>query len=116
MERDGKDLTEMLMEKEKLLLIVSYNLGKTEKKALPDVKTLSENAMQTGYSVYFFSASTPESFEELKAIYGFEFDLLFCDETTLKTIIRSNPGIVTLHKGTITGKWAWRQMDKVKLD
>lgn len=116
MEREGEDLTEMLMEKERLMLIVSYNLDKISEKALPDVKALSERAMENGYSVYFFSASTPESYQELKEANGFNFDLLFCDETTLKTIIRSNPGIVTLNKGTITGKWAWRQIDKVKLD
>ena len=61
-------------------------------------------------------AFTQEDFDAIKAKYGYEFDLLFCDETTLKTMIRSNPGVMTINKGTVVGKWNWRQLDKVELD
>ena len=52
----------------------------------------------------------------VKKEFNLDFDLLFCDETTLKTIVRSNPGILTLDKGTITGKWSWRQIENISLD
>lgn len=113
MERGDEDLTESLMNKEKLMLIVAYNLQLSSPEGLKSMKELSESAMVKGYTVYCFSASTEEDYASIKKEYGFEFDLLFCDETTLKTIIRSNPGIVTLDKGTITGKWSWRHWDKV---
>ncbi len=114
MERNGEDITEMLLQKERLMLFVAYDLRKTNEKGLLKIKEVSENALQNGYTVYMFSASTEEGYLKLKTKYDFEFDLLFCDETTLKTIIRSNPGIVTLNKGTITGKWSWVDADKVK--
>ena len=116
MERDGEDLTEFLMEKEKLMLFVAYNLALTSEKGLHKIKALSERALEKGYTVYCFSASTPDDFQEVKEKYAFDFDLIFCDETTLKTIIRSNPGIVVLNKGTITGKYGWRQADSVTLE
>jgi len=34
-----------------------------------------------------------------------EFPYCFVDQTTLKTIIRNNPGIITLKKGTVVGKF-----------
>ena len=116
MENGGEDITELLMAKEKLMLVVAYNLKLTNSKGMKEVKELSERAMEKGYTVYCFSASTQEDYDQLKKAYNLDFDLLFCDETTLKTIVRSNPGILTLDKGTITGKWSWRQMGSVNLD
>ena len=116
MEREGEDFTETLMEKEKLMLIVAYNLKMTSNEGMRRIKDLSERAMEIGYTVYCFSASTQEDYNLVKKEYNLDFDLLFCDETTLKTIVRSNPGIITLNKGTITGKWSWRRADSVILD
>ncbi|MEL4455558.1 BT_3928 family protein [Lutimonas vermicola] len=116
MEREGEDLTETLMEKEKLMLIVAYNLKMASQEGMQQIKELSERAMEMGYTVYCFSASTQEDYDIIKKEYNLDFDLLFCDETTLKTIVRSNPGIVTLNKGTITGKWSWRRADSIILD
>ncbi len=115
MEKDDVDFTDFLMQNEKLMLIVMYNLDKVDKKALPKVKEITTQAMQEGYDVYAFSASNQVDFDILKKEFKLDFDLLFCDETTLKTIVRANPGIVTLNKGTITGKWNANDADKVKL-
>ena len=116
MERDGEDLTEMLMEEDRLLLVVAYNLSLASDSGLLKIKALSERAQEKGYQVYFFSASTQEDYDKVKAEYGLDFELLFCDETTLKTIVRSNPGIVTLDRGTITGKWSWREIESIELN
>ena len=116
MENGGEDITELLMAKEKLMLVVAYNLKLTSSNGMQEVKELSERAMEKGYTVYCFSASTQEDYEKVKKEFNLDFDLLFCDETTLKTIVRSNPGILILDKGTITGKWSWRQMKNISLD
>jgi len=115
MERGEEDLTELLLAKERLMLIVAYDLQKADEKGLSEIADMTKTALQNGYTVYCFSASIEEDFIKLKNKYNFEFDLLFCDETTLKTIIRSNPGIVTLNKGTITGKWSWVDIDQIKM-
>jgi len=115
MEKDDVDFTEFLMQKEKLMLVVMYDIAKVDKKALSNVKEISTNALQNGYDVYAFSASNQEDFDAIKNEFKLDFDLLFCDETTLKTIVRANPGIVTLNKGTVTGKWNANDANRVKL-
>ncbi len=116
MEKDGEDMTEILMQKDRLLLVVAYNLQKSNPKGFEKIKELSKKANLKGYSVYFFSASTAEDFETIKKAYGLDMELLFCDETTLKTIIRANPGVVVLNKGTIVDKKSWRDVDELQLD
>ncbi|NNC70224.1 MAG: DoxX family protein [Flavobacteriaceae bacterium] len=115
MEMDDVDMTADLMQKEKLLLVVMYNISKSDKQGLENTKKITTKAFQEGYDVYGFSASSADDFEKIKNEFGFEFEPLFCDETTLKTIIRANPGIVVIHKGTIVGKWNANDVDRVKL-
>lgn len=98
------------------MLIVSYDLQRSSEEGWLNIKEISDKAMQNGYTVYCFSASTNEDYLELKNRYNLDFDLLFCDETTLKTIVRSNPGIVTLNKGAITGKWNWIDADDINFN
>ena len=115
MEKDGVDLTEELMKKEKLLLVVMYNISKSDEKGLAALKDITTEALQEGYDVYGFSASSAVDFEKVKKKYNFEFEQLFCDETTIKTMIRANPGIMTINKGTIKGKWNANDLAKGKL-
>ncbi len=114
MEKDGEDLTEQLLQEEKLMLVVMYNLNKTNRKGLSKLKKVSDKALQNGYQIYAISASNEEDFLVIKEKFNLDFDLLFCDETTLKTIVRANPGVVIIDKGTITGKWNWRDFKKIK--
>jgi uncharacterized membrane protein YphA (DoxX/SURF4 family)/peroxiredoxin len=114
MERNGEDLTDKLLQEEKLMLVVMYDLRKTKRKGLKRLKKVTDKALNNGYLVYAFSASTEEDFQKIKEEYQLDFDLLFCDGTTLKTMIRANPGIVILNKGTVTGKWNWRDFRKIR--
>lgn len=115
LEKNGVDLTEQLMQLEKLMLIVSYNISKANSENFHNIKIVTDKALNNGYTVYLITASPKEDFEAIKTEFNLDFDMLFCDETTLKTIIRSNPGIVTINKGTIEGKWSYNDYDKVKI-
>ena len=115
MERNGIDLTKRLMKKEKLMLIVAYNLSKSNMVGFTNIKTVTDKALNNGYTVYMMSASPEDKYKEIKEEYKLDFDLLYCDETTLKTIVRSSPGIVTVNKGTVVGKWSFNDFEKVKI-
>lgn len=115
MERDGEDFTEQFLNEENLVVVVAYSLGNTEKDGYIPIKEITDKALKNGYSVIGLSASSQEMTEALAEKYKLNFNFYFCDETTLKTIVRSNPGIMELDNGTIKQKLHWNDAHKLQL-
>lgn len=112
---EGEDLTSQVLAADNVLLVVTSNLSKSDKEGFIKIKPITDLALQKGYMVYALSSSVMEEYTIIKNEIGLNFEMLFCDETTLKTIIRSNPGILKLQKGTVTGKWSWIDSGTIKL-
>ena len=113
LESETEDLTDAILATEKAMLIVSYDIDKASIEGLVALEEVAEQAKKEGYMVYALSAASSESIQLLKKELKLSYEFLFCDGTTLKTMIRANPGVVTLDKGTIVGKWNWRDADAV---
>ena len=109
------DLAPEILEKEKVLLVIVYDLQKADVNGFKSIKEITEKAIKEGYTVYGASASFTDELILAKEKYNLPFDFLFCDGTTLKTMVRANPGLMMLNKGTITGKWNWSDIDKIEL-
>ena len=116
MERDGVDYIDELLSEEKLLILLSYNLEKAKEKGLNKLADLAKKAQANGYRVIGLTASGPEEQERFSKSYNLDFEFYFCDETALKTIVRSNPGLLTLNKGTIQQKLHFNDFDELNLD
>lgn len=114
-ERDGQDYTSQFLEEDNLIVIIAYSLGNTEKDGYIPIKEVTDEALKNGYKVIGLSASSQETTEALTEEYKLNFKFYFCDETTLKTIVRSNPGILELDKGTIKQKLHWNDAHKLEL-
>ena len=61
-------------------------------------------AKNNGYKVIGMSASGPEQTDALVKKFNLDTSFYFTDETALKTIVRSNPGVLVVEDGTITQK------------
>jgi len=116
MEREGEDFTQDLLNEENLIVIISYNMARAENEGLSKLKTLTNLATKKGYKVIGVTASGLEKQQQLSEQYGLNFDFYFCDETALKTIVRSNPGILKLNKGTVKQKLHWNDLENLKLE
>lgn len=114
-ESEDEDLTSYFLEKDKLVMIVAYNLKSAEKEGLKKLKALSDTALKDGYTVIGLTTSNEATKQEFRATYDWDFDFYLCDEKVLKTIVRSNPGIVILHKGTVMQKKHWNDIEDLKL-
>ncbi|NER17884.1 BT_3928 family protein [Spongiivirga citrea] len=116
MELDGVDYTEQLMQEENLIILHAFSLRRSDKKGFEAVKSKIEEAIDSGYKVIGMTASSASEIDELKQEFGFNFDFYFCDETTLKTMIRSNPAVMKLSKGTILQKLHYNDIDELELE
>jgi uncharacterized membrane protein YphA (DoxX/SURF4 family)/peroxiredoxin len=112
---DQGDKTQEILNKDKVLVVVAYNLSKSEKKAWVQIKKAVNTAKEKGFEVVGLSASNGKPVEQLKKNNGFYFPFYFADETAIKTILRSNPGLMTLKNGTITQKLHWNDVDDFKV-
>jgi len=115
LEDTQQDLAPILLEKEKVMLVIVYNLDKADKNGFPAIKQIAKKAAQKGYNVYGVSASFSDDLELVKKEHNLPFEFLFCDETTLKTMIRANPGVIILNKGTVTQKKNWVDVEDLEL-
>lgn len=114
-ESDDENLTEYFMEKDKLVMIVAYDLKVSEKDGLAKLKAFSDEALQKGYTVIGLTTSDQMAKDKIKSEYGLDFDFYLCDEKVLKTIVRSNPGVVILNQGTVMQKKHWNDIEELNL-
>ena len=115
MERDGTDFTTQFLEEENLIVVIAYNKGMTELEGYVNIREVTNNAIKSGYKVIGLSASSSKVMDAMVAQQRLNFKFYFCDETALKTIVRSNPGVLELNAGTILQKLHWNDTEKMNL-
>ena len=115
MERDGTDFTTQFLEEENLIVVIAYNKGMTELEGYANIREVTNNAIKNGYKVIGLSASSSKVMDAMVAQQRLNFKFYFCDETALKTIVRSNPGVLELNAGTILQKLHWNDTEKMNL-
>ena len=114
-ETEDENLTEQFLAEDNLIVIISYNLDKIERDGALKLKTLQVEARKKGYKIIGLTASGKEAKQRINEAYDINFDWYLCDEKALKTVVRSNPGILELDKGTVKQKVHWNDIDDLDL-
>lgn len=103
----GEDITEQVLTKKGYtFLLVSPRLAVADDSNFGDIDQIYEYAEENGIDFYCVTASANDEIERWRDLTGAEYQFCNADETTLKTMIRSNPGLMLLKDGTIIGKWS----------
>ena len=108
---NGEDITEQVLnDKGYTFLLVAPHLEDANDSRLDQINEVYEYAQENGYPFYCLTASTDKGINMWIGQTGAEYAFCHTDETTLKTVIRSNPGLVLLKDGTVIRKWGFRQL------
>lgn len=112
-QEDGTEITDQfLAETNYSFVIISPDLSKISPENWKKIVEIYNLAQKSNHNFYFLNGSPQYVVMEMKAKYKLPFVFQFTDVTTLKTIVRSNPGLVLLKEGVILGKWHYNDIPK----
>lgn len=99
------DITDSVLSAYNAVLFVMYDLSKSNLSALQKANQLYKDLAGDPITIIGLSATTEDEMQRIKNDLGLSIPFFFTDETTLKTIVRSNPGMLCLNEGLIVGKF-----------
>ena len=110
----GEDITDsVLNHKGYAFILVAPHLETADDSNFGEIDGIYEYSLDHGYPFYALTASTDEAISHWRDVTGAEYNFFHTDETTLKTVIRSNPGLVLIKDGTVIGKWSHNNLPEL---
>ncbi len=107
----GEDLTDaILSDSNYTFLLIIPDISKADDTNIDRINDIYDYCKDNGYGFYCLTASDEEMVAYWRDYLGADYRFCFTDETTLKTMIRSNPGLMLIKGGVIYAKWHHKQL------
>ena len=107
----GKDITEdVLTDMGYTFLLVAYRIEEADDSYIDLINEVYDYSVEHGYRFYCLTSSPEDEITQWRDKTGAEYPFCQMDNITLKTIIRSNPGLMLIKNGTILNKWSDRNI------
>lgn len=106
-DRNGFDVTEKILKDSLFVfLAVSNDIRKADTEDLVGLIPVYEFCERNHFTFYLATSSNETVILEAKRSLDLPYEFCTADEIMLKTVIRSNPGLVLLKNGTVLNKWS----------
>lgn len=105
---DGSDYTEETFKGKKLLLVVQEAL-KSNANSYGKINPLLDG-LDKDISLVILNGDGNTIFKPFAKQLNLKSPYFFVDKTVLKTMIRSNPGLILLNEGTVIAKWHYNDL------
>lgn len=103
----GEDITEdVLTDMNYIFLLIAHRIEEADDSNIDLINEVYDYSIEHGYRFYCLTSSPDEQIEQWRDKTGAEYPFCLMDDITLKTIIRSNPGLMLIKNGTILNKWS----------
>lgn len=87
------------------LLIVFNDIEKSDNESIDELKSITRFCNENQITIYPLTASKTQNVEEFSKKHNLNIPFYYGDKTNLKSIIRSNPGLVLLQKNVVIENW-----------
>lgn len=109
-----EDITDaVLSDRRFTFLLISPYLEHADDMNFGVIDQIYEYCQDHGCPFICLTSSGEADINRWRDITGAEYQFCHTDGTTLKTIIRSNPGLVLIRRGTVLGKWSHNRLPDV---
>lgn len=106
-QEDGIDLTDLVLDDEGYtFLLVAPQLSMADDSNMDLINEVFDYSLEHNYRFLCVTASSDEDIATWQENTGAEYPFALMDDITLKTMIRSNPGLILLKKGVVVNKWS----------
>ena len=108
----GTDYTKEIIENPYYnLVIVAYDLDKTNKTAIGDLNAIAMNAAEN-YNIrtVLLTSASALGAEQFSKKNKLIMEIFYADAIPLKSMVRANPGLILLKNGTVVNKWHFHSM------
>lgn len=107
----GDNLSEEILSNDKpIFLLILSKVEKASDERIDEINNVYDYTLDKNINFYAVTGSSDNEIEIWSDRTGAEYRFLTADETFLKTIIRSNPGLILLQNGTILKKWHYKDI------
>lgn len=108
---DGEDITEqVLSDSNYSFLLVSHQLSLADDSAADLINDFYDYSLMHGYAFYCLTSSSDNDILAWQDKTGADYPFCVMDNITLKTMIRSNPGLLLLKNGVVVNKWSMNEL------
>lgn len=109
----GNNVLPDVLEMPFVLLVISKKFEETNAAQWQQLQPIKQWAQTNGIEMMALTATSPGLARGFAQMRGVQMPFYFTDATTLKTIIRSNPGLLMLKKGTVLANWPSTKLPNV---
>lgn len=103
----GEDITDsVLSDKGYTFLLIAHRIEEANDSNIDLINEIYDYSVEHGYGFYALTSSPTDEIDVWRDKTGAEYPFCQMDDITLKTIIRSNPGLLLIRDGTVLNKWA----------
>lgn len=103
---EGDDYTHILYDSENLYIFVAPYLDEMTDEDFENCEKMIEVVENQGYEYIWLTSVLPEYVQKLNEKHQMFYDVYYGDELELKTMVRSNPGLMLMNNGVIINKWS----------
>ncbi|MDR0348411.1 MAG: DoxX family protein [Tannerella sp.] len=105
-DKDQQNVADVILNDPRILfLLIAPELDHASDKHIDAINNIYDYARENELPFFAATSSSDVLITEWKKHTGADYSFLTADDVLLKTIIRSNPGLVLLKEGTILAKW-----------